>query len=99
MIEIQGDSCHKWLTEKIKPYFLFDETKDYTTYKEQLREKYIELLGVKNIEKNACPLNVQIESEEQKDGYKQIRFVFESEKTRSCLVICLSLIRVRKSTL
>lgn len=90
MMEIQGDLCHKFLTENIKPYYLYDETKDYANWKGQLREKFIELLGIKNIEKNACPLNVQIESEEQKDGYKQIRFVFESEK--NAFVPCYLLI-------
>ena len=80
MIEIKGDLCHQLLTQNNKPLLSYDENKDYATWKEQVREKFIELVGIKNIEKNACPLNVQIESEEQKDGYKQIRFVFESEK-------------------
>ena len=90
MMDIQGDLCHQWLTENIKPYFSYDKTKDYLTWKRQLREKFIELLGMKNIEQNACPLNIQIESEEQKDGYKQIRFVFESEK--NAFVPCYLLI-------
>ena len=78
-MKIKGELCHQLLM-KAPPELSFDETKDYVFWKMQIKEKFIELTGLKNIEKNACPLNLQIESEEQKDGYKQIRFVFESEK-------------------
>ena len=80
MIQIKGELCHQLLAERNLPALAYDETRDYATWKQTVREKLIELAGIKNIEKNACPLHVQIESEEQKDGYKQIRFVFESEK-------------------
>ena len=78
-MEIKGDLCHQLLMNK-KPKLSFDENNDYSTWKNVIKEKFIELVGIDNIEKNACPLNIQIESEEEKDGYKQIRFVFESEK-------------------
>ena len=78
-MEIKGDLCHQLLMNK-KPKLSFDENNDYSTWKNAIKEKFIELVGMDNIEKNACPLNIQIESEEEKDGYKQIRFVFESEK-------------------
>lgn len=80
MMEIKGELCHQLLMESQKPQLAFDENKEYFAWKKQIREKLIELAGLEKIEKNACPLNLQIESEEQKDGYKQIRFVFESEK-------------------
>ncbi len=80
MIEIQGDLCHRLLKKEIKPTLSYDDKSDLFAWKQQVREKFIELTGIKNIEKNDCPLVVHIESEEQKDGYKQIRFVFESEK-------------------
>lgn len=80
MLEIKGELCHQLLTEGMHPALSYDESKPYQEWKAQTREKFIELTGIKNIEKNACPLRVEIESEEQKDGYKQIRFVFESEK-------------------
>ena len=79
MMEIQGDLCHQLLKQKNIPELAFNENVEFNTWKERVRSKFIELVGIKNIEKNACPLNIQIESEEQKDGYKQIRFIFESE--------------------
>lgn len=80
MLEIKGELCHQLLTDSMQPALSYDESKPYKEWKAQMREKFIELTGIKKIEKNACPLHLEIESEEQKDGYKQIRFVFESEK-------------------
>ena len=68
----------------------FNEEKDFNAYKSQLKAKFIELTGIDEIAKNACPLNFEIESEVQKDGYKQIRFSIESEK--GCFVPCYILI-------
>ena len=79
MLDIKGELCHQLLMQE-KPKLSYNASKDYTVWKTEIRERFIELSGLKNIAKNACPLNVQIESEEQKEGYKQIRFVFESEK-------------------
>ena len=78
-MEIKAELCHKLLMDK-KPKLSFDESKDYGVWVKELKNKFFELVGMDKIAENACPLNVQIESEEQKDGYKQIRFVFESEK-------------------
>ncbi len=58
--------------------------KEYAEWKKTIREKFIQLTGIDKIEKNICPLNVDIESEEKKDGYTQIRFTFESEKGSVC---------------
>lgn len=80
MREIQGDLCHKLLTKKIKPILSFNENINYITWQKELKEKLLDLVGINNIEKNICPLNVEIEKEEVKEDYKQIRFIFESEK-------------------
>ncbi len=80
MREIKGDLCHQLLMKATTPKLTFDEGKDFNAWREQVKDKLFELAGIYNIQKNACPLNVEIESEVQKDGYKQIRFVFESEK-------------------
>ena len=80
MITIQGDLCHSLLIKSMQQKLAFNETNDFENWKSQIRKKFIELTGIDKIEKNSCPLNVQIENEEQKEGYKQIRFVFESEK-------------------
>ena len=77
-MQIQGDLCHKYLAEK-KPILSFDESKDYAAWKKEVGDKFFELVGIDNIRKNACPVNVIIESEEKKQGYTQIRYVFESE--------------------
>ena len=80
MIEIKGDLCHDSLVDKTKQILAFDEKRNYFEWKAEVKRKFYELLGFAEIEKNACPLNVKIESEIQKEGYKQIRFLFESEK-------------------
>ena len=80
MREIKGNYCHQLLTESISPKLVFDPTADYVVWREKVKDKFIELTGLDKIAENACDLNLEIESEEQKDGYKQIRFVFESEK-------------------
>ena len=80
MRTIQGDLCHKLLAESITPKLSFTPSRDYTVWRKEIKDKFIELTGLDKIAKNACFLNLEIESEVQKDGYKQIRFVFESEK-------------------
>ncbi len=79
MKEIQGDLCHKLLTKNIQPKLRFQADEDYVAWREEIKNKLFELVGIDSIARNACPLNVEIESEVQKEGYKQIRFTFESE--------------------
>ncbi len=74
-----GFLCHDILTENMKPKLSFDSRKNYSKWKEDIREKYIELLGLDAISLNTCEPCFEIDSEEQKDGYKQIRFSFFSE--------------------
>ncbi len=90
MREIKGDLCHQLLTQKITPALTYKEGVSYGAWRNEVKEKLMELSGINNIKKNACPLNVEIESEVQKDGYKQIRFVFESEV--GALVPCYLLV-------
>ncbi len=90
MREIKGDYCHQLLREKITPALTYDEKKDFEAWRKELKEKLLELSGLNRIAKNACPLNVEIEKEVQKEGYKQIRFTFESEK--GAVVPCYLLI-------
>ncbi len=79
MREIRGDLCHNLLKYKTEPILAFDETKNYGNWKASVRAKFTRLFGIDNISRNSCPLNFQIEKESEKDGYKQIRFTFESE--------------------
>ena len=76
---INTELCHDLLLEKIQPKLGYANCADYSEWKETLRKKFIELTGLAEIEKNICPLNIQVEWEKQKEGYKLIRFTFDSE--------------------
>ena len=89
MREINNDLLHERLLEE-KPLLKFDENADYATWKKAIREKYIELLGLDDIAKNACDIKIEIEEVVKKDGYIRYRYVFESEK--GCLLPCYLLI-------
>ena len=79
-MKIQGDLCHKTIIASNKPKLAFSKSNDFLEWKKQIKTKFLELIGYENILKNACDLNLEIESVEQKDGYTQTRFVFESER-------------------
>lgn len=78
-MKVNGDLCHDLITEKTKPVLSFDENKDFFSQREELKNKFIELSGIDAISRNACPLNIDTEYTEKKDGYKITRFTFESE--------------------
>jgi len=90
MIEINGIKCHETLRRTKAPLLAFREDCDYATWRAALKEKFIELTGLNVIAENACDPHLTVESDEQKDGYRQIRFVFESEVDE--LVPCYLLI-------
>lgn len=74
-----GILCHDLLSESIKPQLAFSPRKKYEKWKKAVKEKFIETLGLDEIKANACEPKFEVESEEQKDGYRQIRFSFFSE--------------------
>ncbi|MBE5743401.1 MAG: hypothetical protein E7358_01625 [Clostridiales bacterium] len=78
-MEINGDLCHELLIKNRKRKLAFNLDNDYIKWKVEVRKKFIELVGIENIKENACPIKVEIEEEVDLDGYKRIRFVFESE--------------------
>ena len=80
MRKIDGYRCLKRLRDMTTPKYSFDENKGFEEQKKQIGQKFNELLGLDKIKENDCPKNMEIEAVIQKDGYKQIRFVFESEK-------------------
>ncbi len=86
---IDNDIIHENLF-KNKPILAFDENSDYEKWKGQVRDKYIELLGLDNIAKNACEIKIEIEETVETDEYTRYRYVFESEK--GCFVPCYLLI-------
>lgn len=78
-MKVNGDLCHDLLKEKVVPKLSFYKGVDYVAWSKQVREKFFELIGIDKVKENACPLHFEIESEVQKEGYKQIRFKIESE--------------------
>ena len=76
---VEGDLCHKIIRDNTKHKLAFDATKDYDLWRSEFKNKFLELIGIENIKKNACPLNMEIEEEVALDGYRRIRFTFESE--------------------
>ncbi len=89
MRKIDNDAVHENLL-KNKPVLAFDENADYPKWKERLRAKYTELLGLEKIAENACEIKVETEEIVETDEYTRIRYVFESEK--GCFVPCYLLI-------
>lgn len=79
MREINVDIIHEELFKE-KPLLAFNPNRDYGSWKKEIGKKYYELLGLEQIEKCACPLNIQIEEVVEKEDQIRIRYVFESEK-------------------
>ncbi|MBQ7373769.1 MAG: acetylxylan esterase [Clostridia bacterium] len=89
MKNINIDTLHENLL-KNKPILSFDENQDYSAWKEKIREKYVELLGLDEIAKNACEIKVEVQEVVKTDEYTRYQYVFESEK--GCVVPCYLLI-------
>ena len=79
MREINGDLCYKTLLKTQKHALAFNKDSNYEEWRKSVKEKFLDLVGINNIKLNACPINVEVEEEVECDGYKRIRFVFESE--------------------
>ena len=89
-MDINGLLCHDNVTKSMQPKLSYNDQQDFLTWKTEVKNKLIELLGLDVIAENACSLQMEIVEEQQKDGYKQIRFEFESEK--GAVVPCYLLI-------
>ena len=89
MKTINVDIIHEELL-KNKPKLSYSNDLDYLSWKKQIKEKYLELLGFDNISKNECDLNFEIEETIETKEYTRYRFTFESEKY--CIVPCYLLI-------
>ncbi len=87
--EINNDIIHENLL-KGKGVLAFDEKANYREWKQKIKDKYIEILGLDVIAKNACEIKVEIEEKVETDEYTRYRYVFESEK--GCPVPCYLLI-------
>ena len=89
MRTIDNDTVHELLLSK-KPLLAYDEKKDYAVWKEEVRQKYITLLGLDAIAENACPLSIEVEERVETEEYTRLRYSFESEN--GCFVPCYLLI-------
>lgn len=78
-MKVDGIKNIDYLVGKQKQALAFDESRDFAEYKKELKAKFIELTGIDLIKANFCEPELEIEKEEQKVGYKQIRFTFRSE--------------------
>ena len=63
-----GVKCHDELVKKQQPKLSFDASADYNAWKQSIKEKYIELLGLDVIAQNTCEPQFTIEEEVQKEG-------------------------------
>ncbi len=86
---INGDALHESLWKKMTPALSDRTGKDFGVWKEEIRQKFIELTGLDEIAKNTCPLNVQVEWEKEEETYRLIRFTFDSElgETVPCYLV------------
>ncbi len=85
-----GLLCHDILTENMKPKFTYSKDLDCAEWRRELKERFIEVTGLDVIAENACEPCLEIEKEEQMDGYRRIRFSFYSEV--GAVVTCYLLI-------
>ena len=73
-----ADLCHEAIIKNTKPILAYDETKDFETWREQVREKLAELLG--DMPKERCDLDIRVEWEKEHDTFYEKRMVFCSEE-------------------
>ena len=73
------DTCHDILVKNNKPLLSFDKNTDFEEYRNTLKAKFTELLGMDIIAQNACAPEMKIVSDEDKGSYRMIRFEFFSE--------------------
>ena len=86
---IDNDKIHENLLNAT-PKLAFNENADYSEWKKQVKQKFIEILGLDNIAENACEIKINIEETVEFEEYTRYRYTFESEK--GCIVPCYLLI-------
>ncbi len=84
--DVDGNLPIETVTDRITPRLTYNAENDYDDWKEQVRAKLIELLGIDNIARNACPLDVKVESTEYVEAndwigqaHTRVKFTFNSE--------------------
>ncbi len=83
--KVDGNKVYETLTDRITPTLTFNESYDYDSWKDQVKQKFIQKLGIDKIEKNACDLDVnieetvEVEANDYMPAHTRVRFVFNSE--------------------
>lgn len=75
---LPADLCHEMIMKNMKPTLAYDETRDFNTWREQVREKFAELLG--DMPEERCDLNIRVEWEKEHDTFHEKRILFNSEE-------------------
>lgn len=75
---LSPDLCHEEMIKNRKPSLAYDETKDFETWREQVREKLTELLG--DMPEERCDLNIRVEWEKEHETFYEKRMLFNSEE-------------------
>ncbi len=80
MAKFSPDDCHEYILKTRKPLLSFDPSADYGTWKENVRERFLELLGD---DPERVDLNICVEWEKETDAYTERRIVFDTEPRAS----------------
>lgn len=92
---INGDECHEILIQKIQPSLSYKKDMDFKAWQKALYEKFIEVIGVKNVEEKACDLHLKT----KKTGEGVFEITFDSETGVKCFCrLRLPLVRRDKTT-
>lgn len=75
---IAMDKCHEEMIKNRKPLLAYDETKDFDTWREQVREMLRDVLG--DMPEERCDLNVRIEWEKEHETFFEKRILFTAEE-------------------
>ena len=79
-MKVDGLKCHDTLVTKLKQRFSYGTNPDYKAWKQSVKEKFIELIGLEEVKTNqAADPCFEIEAVVKKDGYTRTRFTFYSE--------------------
>ncbi len=77
---INPDACHDRLAAETKGILSYDSGCDYQKWRNQVKEKLIELLGIDVIGENACPVKVEIGEVTECDTHRMMQLTYESER-------------------
>lgn len=75
---IAMDKCHEEIIKNRKPLLAYDETKDFDTWRELVREMLNDVLG--DMPEERCDLNIRVEWEQEHETFFEKRILFTAEQ-------------------